>query len=99
MKEKLILEEAAQDVAEFEVKDLLSIGMMLVVLTIGLAYGLDITGEVRDDMTANSVERNATVDGMEAVSKIPEKLGTIVTVVIAAVLIGILVRYLWGQVA
>jgi hypothetical protein len=37
---------------------------------------------------------NATKQSEEAVAKIPAKLGLIVTVVIAAVILGILVRYL-----
>ena len=85
--------------ARFEVADLMGIGMTLVVLVIGIAYGLQVTGEVQDDMTAGSAEYNATADGITAVSKIPNKLGTIVTVVLAAVILGILVRYLWFRFA
>ena len=91
--------EKKKVVAEFEVKDLLGIGMTLVVLVIGLSFGLQVTGEVRDDMTADTAERNATEDGITAIGKIPEKLPTIVTVIVAAVIIGVLVRYLWGQFA
>ena len=91
MKQEAIVTTAPQ----FEVGDLLTIGMTLVVLVIGIAYGLQVVGDVRDDMTANSEEKNATIDGIEAIAKIPEKLGTVVTIVIAAVIIGILVRYLW----
>ena len=78
---------------EFDFQDLLPIGITLVVLSIVLAYGLQVQGEVRDDMTENSYERNATVEGIKAVAKLPEKLGTIVTIIVAAVIIGILVRY------
>ena len=120
-----------EPVAMFELGDLLGIGMTIVVLVIGLAYGLQITGEVKDDMgvtncasrtddytTYNSsselcmngtavkgthivgtAEFNATNAGIDAVGKIPAKLGTIVTVVMAAVIIGILVRYLWVRFA
>jgi hypothetical protein len=88
-----------QEVAEFEIKDLLGIGMTLVVLVIGLSYGLQVTGEVRSEMTANSAEKNATGYGIAAIGKIPQKLPTIVTVIIAAVIIGILLRYLYGSFA
>jgi hypothetical protein len=87
------------EVAEFEIGDLLPIGMTLVVLTIGLAYGLQVLGDVKSDMTENSVESNATGEGIEGLAKIPNKLPMIVTVIIAAVVIGILVRYLWKQFA
>ena len=79
----------------FQIGDLLGIGMTLVVLGIGLAYGLQILGDVQDDMTANSEEYNATGDAIEGVAKLPEKLPMIVTIIVAAVIIGILVRYLW----
>jgi len=79
----------------FQLQDLLGIGMTLVVLTIGLAYGLQVTGDVKGDMTPASAEYNATADGISALAKLPEKLGTIVTIIVAAVIIGILTRYLW----
>ena len=78
----------------FGVGDLLPIGMTLVVLTIGLAVGLQVTGDVQTDMTVNSSEYNATGEGITALAKIPAKLGIIVTVIVAAVIIGILIRYL-----
>ena len=79
----------------FQLGDLLGVGMTFVVLGIGLAYGLSVMADVRDDFTANSAEYNATVDTISAINKIPSKLGLIVTVVLAAVIIGILVRYLF----
>jgi len=121
---------------QFDVKDLLAIGMSLVALTIGLAYGLDILSDTREGMCdynyddgecrkcptnftsynnsgdncynvsnnqtgsytqVQSAEYNATTSGMEGLAKIPSKLPLIVTVVIAAVIIGVLVRYLWVQ--
>ena len=81
----------------FQIGDLLGIGMTLVVLGIGLAYGLQVMGDVQDDMTANSEEFNATGNAIEGVAKIPEKLPTIATVIVAAVILGILVTYLWAR--
>ena len=83
----------------FQLADLLGIGMTFVVLGIGLAYGLNVMVDVRDDFTANSAEYNATQDTVDAIKKIPSKLGLIVTVVLAAVIIGILVRYLFVRFA
>ena len=79
----------------FEVSDLLGVAMTLVVLGIGIAYGLNVMDDVDDDFTAGSLEANASTDAKAAIAKIPEKLGLIVTVVLAAVIIGILVRYLF----
>ena len=51
-------------------------------------------GDVQDDMTADSAEYNATADAISGVAELPSKLPTIATVVVAAVIIGILVTYL-----
>ena len=121
--------------AKFEIRDLLGIGMTLVVLVIALAYGMEVLGDQKEDMcdyhynnggchecddasmtsfeasnttchnatdgiaavTNQDAEFNATSQGMTALGKIPNKLPMIVTVVIAAVIIGVLVRYLWVQ--
>jgi len=83
--------------AKFQLSELLGIGLTLVVLGIGLAYGLEVMGDIKTDMTTNSLEYNATRDAMEGVAKIPEKMPTIATVVVAAVIIGILITYLWGR--
>lgn len=95
--------------AKFRIEELLGIGLTIVVLGIGLAYGMQVMGDVQDDMitgaaacnstdvTGCGLDYNATSDALEGVAKIPEKLPTIVTVIVAAVIIGILVTYLWGR--
>jgi|SRR6056297_683684 len=113
----------SETLIEFRIEELLGIGMTLVVLGIGLAYGLQVMGDVADDMgdnactgywnstsntcqvnstdqtalSANPTHYNATTDAIEGVSKIPEKLPTIATVIVAAVILGILVTYLWAR--
>ena len=79
----------------FDIGDVLTIGLVLVVTGIALAVGLQIMGDVQDDMTANSAEANATASAIEGVAKLPEKFPLIATVVVAAIIIGILVRYLF----
>ena len=80
--------------AKFQVGDILPLALTIVVAGIGLAYGLSVLGDVQGDMTDNSSEYNATADTITAVAKFPSKLGIIVTVIVAAILIGILLRYL-----
>jgi len=78
----------------FALGDILPIALTLVVAGIGVAYGLNVMGDVKSDMTTDSVEYNATADAITGVAKLPEKFPLIVTVVVAAILIGILTRYL-----
>lgn len=111
--------------AAFQVQDILPLALTIVVAGIGLAYGLSVVGDVKNDMGPDScadnppasgyttyVEStglctngslslspvdgyfNATSDTITATAKFPDKLGLIVTVIVAAILIGILVRYL-----
>ena len=78
---------------KFEIKDLLPIALVFVVTGIAISYGLQVMGDVKTGMTANSAEANATQNAITGVAKFPEKMPTIATVVIAALLIGILLRY------
>jgi len=92
---------------EFQLQDLLPIAMIFVVTVIGIAFGLNIVADVRTDFVTGEAgcnatdtsscgtEYTATTDGITAISKLTEKLPLVATVVIAALLIGILVRYLF----
>lgn len=133
-------------VAKFELKELLGIGFTIVVLGIGIGYGLDVMNDQQEDFcgdlgtgyhyhvggcykcsnisdtfysnlttplcytnasinstpTANAnndAGLNATQDGMGGTLNLTTKLPTIMTVVVASVIIGILVTYLWMRFA
>lgn len=75
-----------------DVGDLLPLGITLVVVTVALAFGLQVAGDIRDDMTASTAEYNATQDGITGLSKLTGKLPTIGLVIAAVVVIAILVR-------
>ena len=81
-------------VVEFSIGDIWPIALVFVVAGIGIAYGLQVMGEIKTDMTTDSMEYNATTNAIDGVAKFPEKFGTIATIVIAAIVIMILVRYL-----
>ena len=83
-----------ENVCVFDIRQLLPIALTIVVAAIGVSYGLEVMGDIKDDMTAGSAERNATVDTITGVAKITAKLPMIATIVVAAVIIGILLRYL-----
>lgn len=79
----------------FEIGDILTVGLVLVVTGIALTIGLSIMTDVGSDMDPGSVAANATDDAIEGVAKLPSQMPLIATVVIAAILIGVLTRYLF----
>lgn len=84
-----------QDIkAEYDIRHLLPIAMIFVVLGIAVTYGLDVMADVQADMTSGTLAYNATGDAMTGVAEIPSKMPTLATIVIAAVIIGVLVVYL-----
>jgi len=80
--------------AKFQIQDILPIALTLVIAGIGITFGLDVMEDVKGDMTADTAAYNATGQAISGVAKIPEKMGLIATVVVAAIIIGVLVRYL-----
>jgi len=85
--------------AYFDIKDILPIVLIIVVAGIGAAFGLQVMGDIQSDMTSGSVEYNATGDATEGVTNITGKFGIIGSVVAAAIILGILVRYLYNMFA
>ncbi len=84
--------QKTKSVALYDINDLWPIALVFIVVGIGIAYGLDVLTDVQADFVNNSVEDNATQDAIDAVAKFPEKMGILATVVIAAIVIGVLVR-------
>ena len=94
--------------AKYDITQLWPIALVILVLGIGLAFSLDIVDDINDDFITdtagcNSTDvsscgnaYNATEDTMSGLSKFGEKMGTIVTIVIAVIIIG-LVRMFGAQ--
>ena len=120
--------------AKFQLKDIVAIGLTLVVAGIGISYGIEALGDVREDQCAYTLDDadcrtcpalytynasgnecynatgttttytgvyseawNASTNSLTGTAKIPEKMPLIATVVIAAIVIGILIRYLAAE--
>jgi len=127
-------------IVRFEIQDLLPLGLTLVVAGIGIVYGMNMMGDIKEDFCSGTNEHydtgncylcdqtgnttyislgkcanesqsaamgtnntaalggdssvNASTNAIKAVAKIPEKMPLIATVIVAAVIIGILIRYL-----
>lgn len=65
--------------------------LALVVLVIVVAIGAQILGEIQDTQTVNSTEYNVTGDGMSALADYADWFSTIVTIIIAVVIIGLII--------
>ena len=73
--------------------------LAMVVLVIVIAVGAQILGTIRDTQTANTVERNTTEAGLDAMAEFGDWFTIIVLVLIAVVIIALLVRGLGGMTA
>ena len=83
--------------AQFELTDLMAIVMTLGVAGIGLIYMLQVQEDVKSDINATASPEAYAAAGkvVTGTGKFGTKFGLIVTVVIAALIIGVLIRYLW----
>jgi len=79
------------------IQDMWPIVLVFLVTGIGIAFGLDIIDDVDDDFAAGTAAANATADVTTGIANISDKLPTIALVIVAAILIGILVRNLAGN--
>lgn len=86
-----------EKISEFQVGDILPLALTICVAGIGISYTLSILSDVQDDMTPGSNESQAVSSTIVGVKKFADKFGLISTVLVAAILLGILVRYLMVQ--
>lgn len=80
---------------QFQISELLPIGFTLVVAGLGIAYGLGAMSDAKADMTAGTDEYAAVANATEGVLKLSTKFKTIAGIAGAAIVIGILITYLW----
>lgn len=78
---------------EFQIGDISTIAIVFVVAGIVIAFGLSVLADIKGDFVANSTEANATGEAIDGVSNMAEKLPLLATVVIAAIIIGVVVAY------
>jgi len=69
---------------------LVAVGLGVVSVALIAAFGLQLMGEVQDDMDPDSAEANATGEGIDALGEIPSKLGIIVLAFIIVVVISVI---------
>ena len=76
-----------------ELNQILTVGILLAVTGIALVFTMDIVGDVKDDYAAQSLEANLSGDVQDSLTNISSKMPLIATVVVAAILIGLLLRF------
>ncbi len=97
--------------AEFDIKDLVGIAIILVIIGAVLIFGTSMQVELRDDIQADldTEQANRTLQDTTAlvaannsiagIAKISGKQALIASVIVIAVVIGILIRYLYANFA
>ena len=68
------IKTSPQEPARIELRELLGIGILVVVLVMVVAFGANIVSDVQSDFTADTTEYNATTDGLAALGKITSKI-------------------------
>lgn len=81
----------------FSVSDMLPLGLTIVVLGIGLSLGLTVLADFQTDQVSGSDAYNGTGKAIEGLNKFTSYLPTIALVVVVAVIIGIIVKYLFAR--
>lgn len=80
----------------YDLRMLAGIGITFVVVAIVLSFGSTILSELKDDAESkgdNTTAYNATEAGLEGLEEFADWLPTLALIVVAAVIIGIIVRY------
>ena len=87
------IKKTKTEIVEFDLNALFGLSILIGITALGAAYLLQSMSDVRTDMTTDSIEYNATSDGMEGVAKIPAKLPLIVGIVLIVIIIGLFKRF------
>lgn len=82
-----------KNIVKFQVGDISTLALTVGITAIILSFVLLIQGNVRDEMTVDSAEYNASAKGIEATSEFADYLPLVAIVIVAVVLIGLLVSY------
>jgi hypothetical protein len=75
-----------------DLNDLFPAAITFVAVGVLVSFGLSIQTDVRDDFTANSYEYNASQNAVLANSNLSSKLPILGTVLIAAIVVGVLIK-------
>ncbi len=79
----------------FELKNLAGLAIVFVVVAIVISFGATIVDDLQDEVDdgLNETAYNTTISGLDALQTFADWLPTLALIVVAAVIIGIIVRY------
>jgi len=77
----------------YDLKMMAGIAITFVVLAIVLSFGATILDDLQDAQTSGEYDYNATESGLESIEEFADWLPTLALIVVAAIIIGIIVRY------
>ena len=89
-----------EEIAKLDIKDLLPIGLVMVVTGIVLSFGAQVQSEIDDDFTPDSWEANISAKSLEGQYNLTKKMPTIGTVAAIVIVIGLLLSgfaYMMGN--
>ena len=75
-----------------DLKDLFGVVVTFVAIGVLLTFGLNVQSSVRNGFTSGTAEYNASTNAISANSNIASNLPILGTIVIAAIVIGVLVK-------
>ena len=79
----------------FNITEVPTLVVVLLTIAIIMGVGATILGQVQDTQTAGTLEYNITQEGLDGQRDLSEWQGTWVVIIAAAVVIGIVGRYLF----
>jgi len=79
----------------FELRNLTGLAIVFVVVTIVISFGATIVDDLKDEVNdgLNETAYNTTISGLDALQTFADWLPTLALIVVAAVVIGVIVRY------
>lgn len=85
-----ILEKMMKRGQQLSLSGMATIAIIFVVVAVVISVGAQLLGNIRDDLTAASAERNATVDGIQGLTNMSTRLPLLATVAVLGIVIVVL---------
>ena len=82
---------------EYQIGELLPIAITFIVIAVAVAYGAQVLASIQATFTASTLAYNITGFGLSSLNNLASQLPTLATIVVAAVIIGVIVFYFYQK--